>query len=287
MKIKEVLDRTIQFFKEKKMDQARLEAEWLIAGGLGLDRVQLYMKYEQPLQEVELAKLREFVRRRSSGEPLAYITGLKGFFKLDFKVNADVLIPRPETETLVEYAIEWARKYLKDKSEIKILDIGSGSGCIGLTLAHELPNVKVQFIDISEKALQIAKENSVRFRLEDKCLFTLGDAASIVLEIENGFDMILSNPPYISPEDSEIETNVKKFEPDIALFAKNGTDLLVSWSELYFPKLSKPGLMMMEMGYTQAAPMRQHFENLKAFDSVTVIQDLSGRDRIIQGSRHG
>lgn len=287
MKIKEVLDRTIQFFKDKKMDQARLEAEWLIAGGLGLDRVQLYMKYEQPLQEPELAKLREFVKRRAGGEPMAYITGTKGFFKLDFKVTRDVLIPRPETETLVEYAIEWARKHLKEKTEIRILDIGSGSGCIGLTLANELPNVKVQFIDVSEKALNIAKENAALLKLEEKCLFTLGDAGLISKEIESGFDMILSNPPYICPDDPETEDGVKKFEPSVALFANNGTDLLTTWSKLYVEKLNRPGLMMMEMGYKQASVMQKHFEDLKTFNQVQVIKDLSGHDRIIQGSIHG
>jgi release factor glutamine methyltransferase len=287
MKIKEVLDRTIQFFKDKKLDQARLEAEWLVAGGLNLDRVQLYMKYEQELQENEIVKLREFVKRRASGEPLAYITGTKGFYKLDFKVNQDVLIPRPETETLVEHAIEWAKKNLKNKDEIKILDLGCGSGCIGLTMAYELTNAKVQLVDISEKALTIAKENSKTLEVQERCLFTLGDAAQLALQIEGQFDLILSNPPYIAPDDVEVEANVKKYEPTSALFAPNGTSLLKSWSKLYSPKLSAPGLMMMEMGYKQGPEMQKYFEELNAFDVVQVIKDLSGHDRIIQGSIHG
>jgi release factor glutamine methyltransferase len=287
MTVKEVLDRTIQFFKDKKMDQPRLEAEWLIAGGLNVNRVQLYMKYEEPLKENEITRLREFVKRRASGEPLAYITGTKGFYKLDFKVTPDVLIPRPETETLVENAIEWVRKNLKGKSEIKILDIGSGSGCIGLTMAYELPNVKVQFIDVSEKALAIAKENAVNLELQEKCIFTLGDAAQVASTIESGFDLILSNPPYIAPNDPEVEQNVKKFEPSQALFAENGTNLLKSWAKLYAPKLSGPGLMMMEMGYKQGAEMQKYFENLEVFDVVQVVKDLSSLDRIIQGSIHG
>ena len=287
MKIKEVLDRTIQFFKDKKWDQARLEAEWLIAGGLGIDRVQLYMKYEQPLQEAELEKLRGFVKRRASGEPLAYITGTKGFYKLDFKVTKDVLIPRPETETLIEYGLIWAKKNLAEKEEIKILDIGSGSGCIGLTMAKELPNTKIQFIDVSEKALAVAKENAALLKVEERCIFTLGDASLVASSIEGGFDLILSNPPYISPDDPEVEAHVKSFEPHQALFAKNGTDLLTAWSKLYAPKLSQPGLMMMEMGYKQGAEMQKHFESLEAFDIVQVLKDLSGHDRIIQGSIHG
>ena len=287
MKIKEVLDRTIQFFKDKKLDQARLEAEWLVAGGLKLDRVQLYMKYEQELQEQELAKLREFVKRRAGGEPLAYITGTKGFYKLDFKVTPDVLIPRPETETLVEHAIEWAKKNLKEKEEIKILDLGCGSGCIGLTMAYELTNAKVHLVDVSEKALAVAKENSVSLEVDQRCIFTLGDASELASKIDSQFDLILANPPYISPEDPEVEVNVKKYEPQKALFAANGTSLLKAWSKLYASKLSQPGLVMMEMGYKQGSEMQKYFEELNAFDIVQVVKDLSGHDRIIQGSIHG
>ena len=287
MTVKEVLDRTIQFFKDKKWDQPRLEAEWLIAGGLGIDRVQMYMKYEQPLKETEISKLREYVKRRASGEPLAYITGTKGFYKLDFKVTKDVLIPRPETEALIEHALIWAKKNLKEKPEIKVLDIGSGSGCVGLTMAKELPNTKIQFIDISEKALAVAKENAQLLKLEERCIFTLGDAAEVASQVEGGFDIILSNPPYISPDDLEVEAHVKSFEPHTALFAQNGTDLLKSWSKLYASKLSQPGLMMMEMGYKQGLEMQKYFESLEAFDIVQVIKDLSGLDRIIQGSVHG
>lgn len=287
MILKEVLDRTIQFFKDKKMDQARLEAEWLIAGGLGLNRVQLYMKYEQLLKDDEIAKLREFVKRRAGGEPLAYITGTKGFYKLDFKVTPDVLIPRPETETLVENAIEWAKKNLKSKEEIRILDIGSGSGCIGLTMAFELPKAKVHFIDVSEKALSIAKENAKSLELEEKCIFTLGDAFQVSSQINEQFDLILANPPYISPSDIEVEENVKKYEPELALFAENGTSLLKSWSKAYAPKLSKPGLMMMEMGYKQGSEMKKYFEELNIFNDVQIVKDLSGLDRIVQGSIHG
>ena len=294
MTVKEVLDRTIQFFKDKKMDQARFEAEWLIAGGLGINRVQLYMKYEEPLKEAEVVRLRDFVKRRASGEPLAYITGSKGFYKLDFKVTPNVLIPRPETETLVETAIEWARKNLKNKSEIKILDIGSGSGCIGLTMAYELNRAKVQMIDVSENALNIAKENAVALGVEEKCIFTLGDATVLASEIEGGFDMILSNPPYIAPDDPEVETNVKKFEPSLALFANGGTSLLKTWSSLYSKKLTGaegsptpgPSFMMMEMGYKQGPEMLKHFESLNAFDVIQVVKDLSGLDRIIKGSTH-
>ncbi len=287
MTVKEVLDRTIQFFKDKKMDQARLEAEWLIAGGLGINRVQLYMKYEQPLREPEVAKLREYVRRRSQGEPLAYITGTKGFYKLDFKVTPDVLIPRPETETLVETAIDWARKNCAGKEEIKILDLGSGSGCVGLTMAVELPQARVHLVDISEKALAVAKENAQSLGVIERCLFTRGDAFEVCVQIEGKFDLILSNPPYIDPQDPEVEEDVKKYEPSAALFTEGGNQLLKSWSQAYGSKLLKPGLMLMEMGYKQGAEMLKHFESLKIFDDVKILKDLSGHDRIIQGSRNG
>lgn len=287
MKLKEVLDRTIQFFKDKKMDQPRLEAEWLVASGLGLNRVELYMKYEQPLKDIEVTKLRDFVRRRSQGEPLAYITGTKGFYKLDFKVTQDVLIPRPETEILVETCLDWIKQNLKSKETIRILDLGTGSGCIGLTLAYEWPKAKVHLVDVSEKAIEIAKENAKNLELEERCLFHRGDSLAVAEEIPEQFDLIVSNPPYIDPLDPEVQDSVKKYEPHQALFTPGGTQLLKNWTQKYLSKLEKPSLMMMEMGYKQGPEMEKFYQDLKCFDQVRVIKDYSGHDRFILGSIYG
>jgi release factor glutamine methyltransferase len=284
MKVKEVLDKTIQFFREKKMEQARFEAEWLIGAGLGLDRVQLYMKYEQPLKENELNKLREFVKRRVQGEPLAYIAGVKGFYGYDFVVNTDVLIPRPETETLVEKALEFIKK--QNLQEPKILDLGTGSGCVGLTMAKKIPGATVTLLDVSPAALAVARQNAENLKVNERVSFIESDALEFLKGTDETFDLILSNPPYISPEDKQVDEHVRKFEPHLALFAESGTQLLKTWSENAQHKLKNPGIMLMEMGHDQGDEMKTWFESFKFFSRVEVIQDLSKNDRIILGERN-
>jgi release factor glutamine methyltransferase len=285
MKIKEVLDKTIQFFKDKKMESARLEAEWLIGAGLGLDRVQLYLKFDQPLKEDELAKLREMVKRRISGEPLAYITGSRGFYGLDFQVTKDVLIPRPETETLVEKALDYIKTVQSD--EIQIVDLGSGSGCIGLTLAKKDSRVKVTLVDVSGEALKIARLNADKLSVQDQCQFIESDAANFLSQTTQQFDLILANPPYIDLKDLHVEENVKKFEPNLALFADGGTSLLKKWSAAAPTRLKNKSLMMMEMGFDQGPQMKSHFEELNSFEKVEVLKDLSGHERVILGEKNG
>ena len=284
MKVKEVLDKTIQFFREKKMDQARFEAEWLIGAGLGLDRVQLCMKYDQPLKENELNKLRDFVRRRVQGEPLAYISGVKGFYGLDFIVTKDVLIPRPETETLVEKALDFIKK--QNLENPKIIDLGTGSGCIGLTIAKKIPGANVTLLDVSSAALAVAKQNAENLKLIDRISFIESDASDFLKGTDETFDLILANPPYISPFDKQVDDHVRKYEPHLALFADSGTQLLKTWSESAKHRLKKPGLMLMEMGYDQGEDMRVWFEGFKFFTRVEVIQDLSKNDRVISGERN-
>lgn len=285
MKLKEVLDKTIQFFKEKKIENARLEAEWLIAGGLKLDRIQMYMKYDQPLKDHELQILRDMVKRRISGEPLAYITGSKGFYGLEFKVTPAVLIPRPETETLVEKALDWLKTQTQD--EIHVLDLGSGSGCIGLTLAKKDSRIKVRLVDISLEALEVAQENTKLLKLEERTTFTNQDAADFLKTTDEKFDLIVANPPYINPHDSHVEENVKKYEPHLALYADEGSALLEQWSKLAVHKMKQPGFMLMEMGFDQGQEMKNYFESLRAFTNTQVIQDLSSKDRVITGEIHG
>jgi release factor glutamine methyltransferase len=284
MKVKEVLDKTIQFFREKKMEQARFEAEWLIGAGLGLDRVQLYMKYDQPLKENELSKLREFVKRRVQGEPLAYIAGAKGFYGLDFVVNKDVLIPRPETETLVEKALDFIK--LKSLEQPKILDLGTGSGCVGLTLAKKIPGASVTLLDVSSAALLVARQNAENLKVTERVSFIESDAAEFLKGTDESFDLILANPPYISPQDVQVDEHVRKFEPHLALFAESGTQLLKLWSENSQHKLRNPGLILMEMGHDQGEEMKLWFEGFKFFGRVEVIQDLSKNDRVILGERN-
>lgn len=293
MKLKEILDKTTAFFKDKKIETPRLDAELLLAHGLKLDRIQLYLRFDQPMKEDELVVLRELVRRRASGEPVAYILGYRDFYKYRFEVNSSVLIPRPETEHIVEEVLSWVKT---NDGTIGILDLGAGSGCIGLSLLKELPNARLVSVDMSESALVVAKRNAQTLEVSDRVKFVHADAAQweTILSVYKewtGFDKIdvlVSNPPYIAPQDPQVEENVRKFEPSTALFAEdNGLALLKSWSQLYGSQLNTPGLMLMEMGMSQGAAMREHFQNLKIFNEINVIKDLSGHDRVIRGVTHG
>lgn len=285
MKLKEVLDKTTAFFKDKKFDSPRLDAELLLAHGLGIERIQLYLKFDQVLSEVELQKCRELIRRRKTGEPVAYIVGYKDFYGLRFAVNNSVLIPRPETEHVVEAALAWA----KDKSkEYNVLDLGSGSGCIGQTILRHLPKATLTALDISEKSLLVAKQNAEMLKCLDRVQFIEGDAEKVSEMVSASYDIIVANPPYIDPLDILVEENVKKFEPELALFsAGKGLHGLKTWSALYKNHLAAHSAMIMEMGYDQGPAMKAHFESLGIFQEVRVIKDLSGHDRIIYGVKNG
>jgi len=285
MKLKEVLDKTIQFYRDRKFENPRLEAEWLFASALKLDRVQLYLKFDQPLAEPELNRLREMIRRRTAGEPLSYITGSRGFYGYEFEVTPDVLIPRPETETLVEKALEKLKALHGDS--LRALDLGCGSGCIGLTLAKKEPRLQVDLVDVSEKALQVAKRNAQSLMVEERCQFFHEDALQFLEKSVSHYDVIVANPPYIRPGDMQVEDHVKKFEPELALYAPEGTSKLKAWSQAAVSKLSDQGIMLMEMGHDQGPEMKQHFQTLKRFQNVEVIRDLSQHDRVILGELHG
>lgn len=293
MKLKEILDKTTAFFRDKKIDTPRLDAELLLAHGLKLERIQLYLRFDQPMKEDELAICRELVRRRASGEPVAYILGYRDFFGHRFEVNPSVLIPRPETEHVIEAVLEWA----PDKGQsLGFIDLGAGSGCIGLSLLLEYPQAHLVSVDLSEKALETAKRNAEALGLQDRVRFVHADAANVqeVMSVYKDFtgqqlvDVLVSNPPYIAPNDPLVEENVKRFEPNSALFAEDeGLALLKAWSALYAPYLKGPGLMLMEMGMTQGPAMKQAFEALKIFNEISVIKDLSGHDRVIRGEKNG
>lgn len=293
MKLKEVLDKTTQYFKEKNIDSPRLDAELLLAHGLKLERMQLYLKFDQPLAETELASCRELVRRRIQGEPVAYILGSKYFYGFNLIVNPSVLIPRPETEHIVESALDWAKGV---SSPLTIVDLGAGSGCIGLTLLKKLPQAKLLAVDLSERALAVAKANAANLQVEERVSFVLSDAGNVEQVMsaltdytgQNKIDILVSNPPYIAFDDSDVEENVKRFEPREALFApEGGLQFLREWSQKFAPFLAKKSIVLMEMGMSQGPEMKAHFESLSAFDTVDVIKDLAGLDRIIRGVKNG
>lgn len=293
MNLKEVLERTTNFFKEKKIDSPRLDAEILLSYGLGLKRIDLYLKYDQPIKEGELEKLREIVKRRSLGEPVAYILGEKEFYGETFLVGPQVLIPRPETELLVEKILDWQKLVSVDQP--KILDLGCGSGCIGLMLLKKIPEARLFAVDVSADAIELAKKNALQLQVQDRVVWFNGDASQsekVILEMNRQFnskiDILVANPPYIDPMDKEVDAHVKQYEPAAALFSEEkGLKYLKEWSTKYVQGLKQKSIVMMEMGYTQAEEVKNHFENLKKFDVIKIEKDLSGKDRFIRGECNG
>lgn len=280
MTIKEVLDRTVQFFKDKKFETARLDAELLLSHTLGLkDRVSLYLKFDQPIREEELVRCREAVRRRAQGEPVAYIIGTKGFFGFDFVVNKHTLIPRPETEILVEKALS---KFPQDES-LHAYDFGTGSGCIGVSLLKKMPNATVTLVDGSGSALEVASENAKRLEVIDRVTVV----HSLVEKLENGkARLILANPPYIDRADTNVEENVRKFEPEEALFSgDNGLNALKNWARKASELLEAKGWYGFEMGKDQAEIMRDFLQSLGTFENIEIIKDLAGFNRHIFAQR--
>ena len=280
MIIKEVLDRTIQFFKDKKFESARLDSELLLSHALGLkSRVDLYLKFDQPIKEEELVKCREAVRRRAAGEPVAYILGQKGFFGFDFSVNKNTLIPRPETELLVEKALT----KFSPESEIQIYDFGTGSGCIGISLLKKLPYSKAILVDGSGTALEIASENAKRLEVFDRATLV----HSLVEKLGGRpAQLVVANPPYIDRKDTNVEENVRKFEPEMALFSDgDGLDALKNWARKAAELLEPKGWYGFEMGKDQSGVMQEFLQSLGTFENIEIIKDLAGFHRHIFAQR--
>lgn len=294
MKIKDVIEKTTTFFKDKKIPSARLDAEILISYGLHLKRIDLYLKYDQPLKTDELEQLRALIKRRGQGEPVAYIIGEKEFYGEMFKVSPAVLIPRAETEHIVENALQWIQKRSFDKP-VRVLDLGCGSGCIGITIAKKRLNTRVTLLDLSSEALQVAEANVREHKLEDRIELVKSDAMDLnwmkspLRKWDHcEFEIIAANPPYIDSKDPETEKFVKKFEPSMALFAGDqGFSCLKAWSDAYKGSLASEALMLMEIGYQQGTEMYDFYKMLSCFQDVQIIQDLAGHDRIVQGGKLG
>lgn len=279
MKLKEVFEKSVQFFKDKKLETARLDAEILLSHVLKLDRLQIYLKYEQPLSESEISQCREVVRRRSQGEPVAYITGEKGFYGAEFVVGPGVLIPRPETELVVEKALEYIKQ--KKIANPRILDLGAGTGCIGLSILLQHAGASLVSIEKSPAAFPYLQKNRTALNLVERSVAHCTDVMNF--ETAEKFDIIVANPPYIDRQDPAVQDAVKKFEPDEALFAPAaGYQDISNWSKKFHQSLSKPGLMLFEIGYQQGGETKRLFSEENFFSHVAILKDLAGLDRVIK-----
>ncbi|MDX2023424.1 MAG: peptide chain release factor N(5)-glutamine methyltransferase [Deltaproteobacteria bacterium] len=280
--ILEVLGWTTQRFAERGLASPRLDAELLIAHALGAKRIELYTRSTDLLTAEQLTQIREVVRRRQEGESVAYITGEKEFWGLPFKVNANVLVPRPDTETLVEAALE---RLPKDEAR-RVLDVGTGSGAIAISVAKARPLAQVVAIDKHEAALVVAQENAARNQvsvsfLQGDLLAPLADKAE-----PQPFDLILANLPYIPTADIAALAPEVRREPLSALDGgADGLDLIRTLLSQAPAWLCPGGMVLLELGQGQAGSVAELCEKA-GFTSPFVLKDLAGIERVV-GAVHG
>lgn len=269
------------YLSGKGFDDARLTIELLLAHVLSLQRIHLYTNFDKPLSEAELARFKSLLKRRLENEPLQYIIGETEFMGLPFRVDRRVLIPRPETEVLVELAVRELQARFTDAAAHRVLDIGTGSGCIAVSIAHGLPQSAVTAIDISADAVDVAKENAERNGVAGRIEFFCRDAASC--DTMNGpFHCIVSNPPYISEtEFALLAGEVKDHEPAVAL-ADGGDGLkyfrLIATDGKQL--LTENGFVIVEHAYDQSGDVQKIFSDQR-WKEIRAIKDYSGNFRCV------
>ncbi|MAO65595.1 MAG: protein-(glutamine-N5) methyltransferase, release factor-specific [Balneola sp.] len=273
-----MLEWATAYFEENEVKSPRFSIEWLLADVLSIKRLDLYLEYDRPLSSAELEKLRPLVKRRAGHEPLQYITGETDFYNVKIKVEPGVLIPRQETEELVDWILQ---SYPKD-AELNVLDIGTGSGCIPIALKNERPNWNIYATDISPQALDIAKTNaelnSTEIHLQQDDLF------SPKAFQDTSFHLIISNPPYIlRSEKSGLDEEVKKYEPELALFCESTEKMYGALEELSRSKLSEDGDLFLELHEDYSEEVHQLFKT-RGWNG-TIKNDYSGKPRFFKGEK--
>lgn len=286
--IKRLLEWTAGFFTRKEIDSPRLSAELLLAHVLKIARIKLYTDYDRPMQEQELATYRELVRRAAEHEPIAYLTGQAHFFDLELDIVAPVLIPRPDTETLVENVLRFV-KHTPGFESPRIADLCTGSGCIALALAKHIPLAHVAAVDLDPKAIALAKQNVQRLGLAERVAVLQGDLFEPLSQLVDPgpFHLIVSNPPYIpSAEIARLDRNVRDFESHLAL--DGGTDGLDYHRRLLAgaaDRLVPAGRLYMEIAFDQAEKVLALANAEQSLADPKVLRDYAGKDRVLVASK--
>ena len=267
-----------QHLTERGLENARLECELLLASVLGIKRLDLYLQFDRPITSDELEEFRAFVRRRLRREPIQYILGRAAFRKLELEVNRQVLIPRPETEVLVDQVIAG----LREQGGGTVLDVGTGSGAIGISVAHE-STARVVATDVSLEAIAVARRNAERAQVSDRIEFRTGSLLEAVRPGET-FSVIAANLPYVAEaERPALAPEVREWEPASALFAGgDGLDLIRALVEGAWQHMEPRGLLALEVGATQAAAVVSLLEASGHYVNARVVRDLAGRERIVR-----
>lgn len=278
----EILQRTRTFFRERGIESAQLDAQLLLAHVIGVERLQLFMQTERPMTAAELAQMRELVRRRARLEPMAYILGSRAFWTIELKTDARALVPRPETERIMEAAVEWGRQ--RRSEPLKIVDVGTGTGALALSLATEFAAAQVVALDISEDAMALATENRDALGLSDRVHVLRGDLLGALVRKGSRPDLIVSNPPYIGePERDALMADVRDHEPAVALFSgEDGLDLIRVLIPQAAGILAPGGLFAMEFGHRQGRAVVALAKEV--FAKVALLHDYAGLDRAVLAS---
>ena len=298
VKIKDLFKKGTSRLKKGGVPEPELETSLLLAHLLNIDRPALLLNADQTLQDDQIEKFENFISRRAAREPLAYIVEEKEFWSLPFKVSPDVLIPRPETELLIEKALATFQSKWRDPEELqakRILDLGTGSGIIAVVLALKLPLISVTALDLSYRALKVAKLNAKRHKVQERIHFVNSDWFG-GLSPEKKYDLVLANPPYIANQtldrqlgDTEglLQPEVVNYEPHLAL---DGGELgLHSIGRIagHLGNILKPcGWFFMEIGSDQEVEVKDIFRKTGQFDSIAIHKDLAGLPRILQARKH-
>lgn len=286
--IQKLLGWITDYFGKNSIDSPRLSAEMLLSYVLGLQRIELYVHFDRVVAGDKLKVLHELVQRGGEHEPVAYLVGRTEFYSLEIKVNRDCLIPRPETELLAERAIEFLRKRAGKQY---VCDLCTGSGCIAVAIAKGVKDIGIIATDICDAALSMAAENVAHHQLGETIKLLCGDLFKPIIEglDETRFDLIVSNPPYISTREYEtLDKNVKEYEPKKALHAGGeGLDVYRRIVEQADSHLKDDGALMLEIGYGQGQTIKGLLQDVGCFSEITIEKDFQNNDRVVTAIKAG
>ena len=284
--IQKLLAWITEYLTKNKVDAPRLSAEMLLSHVLGLKRIELYTQFDQIVEKDTLDRLHGLVKRAGLHEPVAYLVGRTEFYSLEMEVAADCLIPRPETELLVQRAIEFLRTR---EGKQHVCDLCTGCGCIAIAIAKNHANAHVVATDISDKALAVAARNVEKHGLQERVELLCGDLFDpLVPHLDaTQWDLIVCNPPYVSAAEYEaLDKNVKDYEPKAALLAgEDGLDIYRRIVEKIDRFLKPDGALLLEIGYAQGPAVRELVERTALFSTITVEKDNQNNDRVVTARR--
>jgi release factor glutamine methyltransferase len=284
--IQKLLNWVTEYLTSKGIESPRLSAELLLSHVLELKRIDLYTQFDKQVPQDQLDKLHELVKRAGLYEPVAYLTGKTEFYSLELEITADCMIPRPETELLVQRAIE----FLRTRSGVQyVCDLCTGSGCIAVAIAKNFPDARITATDISATALEVAARNVEKHRLKEQVRLLCGDLFEPVIQQldVSQFDLIVCNPPYVSTSEYEnLDKNIKDYEPQSALLAgEDGMDVYRRIIEKVDDFLKPSAALMLEIGYAQGSTVRELLEQTGAFAEVKIEKDFHDNDRIVTSKK--